>query len=584
MAAVFKFKADGSQYSRGLNQMRDQTKKFSASVGTMLKGAFAFAGIAGIKRLMSEMDRIQKLSLRFGISAEAIQRMGFAAEQGGASMEILAKGLANANRMAVEATRGIKTYERAFADLNINAHEFIKLDQEEQFMVLADAVRYATDQNKAMAASQTIMGRAAMEMRAMMLKGSEGYREVTDGLKTMTQEQVDAAAAANDAINKFTTNAKVVLVDFTGFLSKMIKGARAAGGQMALDSGGIAVKLGRVWKAALSGQGTKQAFAELKGYVDDLRGGGAAQVKLAFEEGVYGQELEDMMRERAAKGLAGGLETIRDITSGLITAGQPKEEDPEALKIQDKIAAEKKKQAEAEMKDKEKLASLDEEIAKGLEEYAVIAAEEGKDSIKAKEKELELLKLQTEQKDLQRKIAADEKSKKEKDDKEKEKAAEDKAKEEADARENVAETKEQIAAERKAREEMGMSDEELLARRQAELKQQEQELAGLGQDANDDGKIDTADDQFRADKELELENLKSEIKGLELGIEGDVTDPQTGVISSSLAAIGGGGGVAAFGDPVLTENKKQTTVLEGIRRAIEKSNPETSGVFENPEL
>jgi len=131
---------------------------------------------------------------------------------------------------------------------------------------------------------------------------------------------------------------------------------------------------------------------------------------------------------------------------------------------------------------------------------------------------------------------------------------------------------------------MGMSDEELLARRQAELKQQEQELAGLGQDANGDGKIDTADDQFRADKELDIENLKSEIKGLELGIEGDVTDPQTGVISSSLASIGGGGGVAAFGDPVLTENKKQTTVLEGIRRAIENSNPETNGVFENPEL
>ena len=563
MAAVFKFKADGSQYSRGLNQMRDQTKKFSASVGSMLKGAFAFAGIAGIKRLMSEMDRVQKLSLRFGISAEAIQRMGFAAEQGGASMEILAKGLANANRMAVEATRGIKTYERAFADLNINAHEFIKLDQEEQFMVLADAIRYATDQNKAMAASQTVMGRAAMEMRAQMLKGADGYREVTDGLKTMTQEQVDAAAAANDAINKFTTNAKVVLVDFTGFLSKMIKGARAAGGQMALDSGGIAVKLGRAWKAALSGQGTKQAFAELKGYVDDLRGGGAAQVKLAFEEGVYGQELEDMIRERTAKGLAGGLETIRDITSGLITAGQPKEEDPEAIKIQDKIAAEKKKQAEAEMKDKEKLASLDEEIARGLEEYAVIAAEEGKDSIKAKEKELELLKLQTEQKAIQKKISDNEKK----------------------AREGVASTQDKIAAERKGREEMGMSDEEILARRKSELEQKEQELAGLGEDANGDGTIDTADDQFRADKQLDIENLKTEIKGLELGGDADDAEPtQASVISSQLAAIGGGGATASFtNDPILNENKRQSNLLEQLVK-LQGGTTEGGGDLITPEL
>ena len=542
MAAVFKFKADGSQYSRGLNQMREQTQKFSASVGSMLKGAFAFAGIAGIKRLMSEMDRVQKLSLRFGISAEAIQRMGFAAEQGGASMEILAKGLANANRMAVEATRGIKTYERAFADLNINAHEFIKLDQEEQFMVLADAVRYATDQNKAMAASQTIMGRAAMEMRAMMLKGAEGYREVTDGLKTMTQEQVDAAAAANDALNKFTTNAKVVLVDFTGFLKKMVQGTRASLAQMAVEA---------------EGSTFFEKFAMMFGdrtVEQDFR------INLAFEEGVYGQELEDMIRERTAKGIAGGLSTIRDITSGLITAGQPKEEDPEALKIQDKIAAEKKKQAEAEMKDKEKLASLDEEIAKGLEEYAVIAAEEGKDSIKAKEKELELLKLQTEQKALQKKISDNEKK----------------------AREGVASTQDKIAAERKEREEMGMSDEEILARRKSELEQKEQELAGLGEDANGDGKIDTADDQFRADKQLDIENLKTEIKGLELA--GTDQDTQASVISSQLASIGGGGATASFtNDPILNENKRQSNLLEQLVK-LQGGTLEGGGNIPTPEL
>ena len=553
MAAVFKFKADGSQYSRGLNQMRDQTKKFSASVGSMLKGAFAFAGIAGIKRLMSEMDRIQKLSLRFGISAEAIQRMGFAAEQGGASMEILAKGLANANRMAVEATRGIKTYERAFADLNINAHEFIKLDQEEQFMVLADAVRYATDQNKAMAASQTIMGRAAMEMRAMMLKGAEGYREVTDGLKTMTQEQVDAAAAANDALNKFTTNAKVVLVDFTGFLKKMVQGTRASLAQMAVEA---------------EGSTFFEKFAMMFGdrtVEQDFR------INLAFEEGVYGQELEDMMRERTAKGIAGGLETIRDSTSGLVTAGQPKEEDPEAIKIQDKIAAEKKKQAEAEMKDKEKLASLDEEIAKGLEEYAVIAAEEGKDSIKAKEKELELLKLQTEQKALQRKIAADDKAKKDRDN-DKDKA--DGAK--------LDKIQKEIAEERKAREEMGMSDEEILARRKSELQQKEQEFAGLGEDANGDGTIDAADPQFRAEKELDIENLKTEIKGLELG--GIEPDTQASVISSQLAAIGGGGATASFtNDPILNENKRQSNLLEQLVK-LQGGTTEGGGNIPTPEL
>jgi len=249
---------------------------------------------------------------------------------------------------------------------------------------------------------------------------------------------------------------------------------------------------------------------------------------------------------------------VRELPRGLRAVF--KEEDPEALKIQDKIAAEKKKQAEAEMKDKEKLASLDEEIAKGLEEYAVIAAEEGKDSIKAKEKELELLKLQTEQKALQKKISDNEKK----------------------AREGVASTQDKIAAERKEREEMGMSDEEILARRKSELEQKEQELAGLGEDANGDGKIDTADDQFRADKQLDIENLKTEIKGLELA--GTDQDTQASVISSQLASIGGGGATASFtNDPILNENKRQSNLLEQLVK-LQGGTLEGGGNIPTPEL
>ena len=282
-----KFTADGSGYARNLNKMRDQTKKFSASVGSMLKGAFAFAGIAGIKRLMSEMDRIQKLSKRFGLAAEDIQRMGFAAEQGGSSLEVMVKGLANANRMAIEAGRGLKTYTNAFDDLGINYKEFAKLDQEKQFMVMADAVRYATDQNKAMAASQVIMGRAAMELRAMMLDGAEGYRKVTDGLKTMTQAQVDAAAKANDAMNKFLTNTKVLTVDFAGFLKKMVQGTRASLAQMAVEAEGSSFF--EKFASMFEGKTAEQEF----------------RIKLAFEEGVYGQELEDMIERASCQGTCG---------------------------------------------------------------------------------------------------------------------------------------------------------------------------------------------------------------------------------------------------------------------------------------
>ena len=120
---------------------------------------------------------------------------------------------------------------------------------------------------------------------------------------------------------------------------------------------------------------------------------------------------------------------------------------------------------------------------------------------------------------------------------------------------------------------MGMSDEKILTRRRYFLAEAEEEFASLGEDANNDGKVDVDDEQFRNKAELDIERRKSAIKELELGLQDDKADPQTSIISSSLAAIGGGGGVASFGsDPILGENKKQTTVLEGIKQAIENQN------------
>lgn len=568
MAAVFKFKADGSQYSRGLNQMRDQTKKFGSSVQSIMKSAFTFAGLGGLtamtRSLISFGSEMSDLALRTKTTVREFMVFRDVARDAGVEQSVLERALRNVVQRTQAAIDGNKTYAKSIERLGLNLKSFNNLSTADKFIAIAHASQNAESATEAFRDTAVILGERAGPMLTEVLKklATEGFENLADKAVIMTDKTAQELDRAEDAFQKFKEGSLIHLWKFSAGATKIFKGVRAAGGQIASGTDGLAYKFGRVWEAALkpNQSGVKQAYSEVKTMIDDLRGVDTAQIKLAFEEGTYGQELEDMIRERTAKGLAGGLETIRDITSGLITAGQPKEEDPEALKIQDKIAAEKKKQAEAEMKDKEKLASLDEEIAKGLEEYAVIAAEEGKDSIKAKEKELELLKLQTEQKALQKKISDNEKK----------------------AREGVASTQDKIAAERKEREEMGMSDEEILARRKSELQQKEQEFAGLGEDANGDGTIDTADDQFRAEKELDIENLKTEIKGLELG--GTDQDTQASVISSQLASIGGGGATASFtNDPILNENKRQSNLLEQLVK-LQGGTLEGGGNIPTPEL
>jgi len=540
---IFKFGADGSQYSRTLNTMRSQTKKFTSTVGGLMKGAFAFAGIAGVKGLLGDMDRIQKLAKRFGLSAEVIQRMGFAAEQGGSSIEIMAKGMAQANRAAIEAGAGLKTYQRSFEDLNIDFREFAKLDQEQQFMVLADAVKNATDKNKAMAASQTILGRAGLEMLPLLQQGAEGYKEITEGLKTFSDAQVDAAAAANDAANKLITNLKVGFVDFFSFIGKMVQGSRAALGQMGEMAEGdtIAEKI----KSFFSPKTESEAF----------------KIKLAFEEGVYGQELQDLIRERVAKGMADGISSVIDINQGLIDMGAPPVDTEDPAKRQkrlDKIADQRKKNSQVELTDAEKLVAINDEIARGLEEYGSMKGDRFTTNKDLEEKELELLQLQNKQLELKKKLKKDV----------------------ADAGRSADELRDQINQEKKDREEAGMSPEQILARRKDELKAEQDIFSNLKKAAMSDGKIDEFEREKLNTQELEIEKRKSELADLE---DTAVVDPATSIIASSLAAIGGGGGVAAFSnDPLFNESKKQTSLLGQLVKL--QGGTLDGGTTINPEL
>ena len=107
-------------------------------------------------------------------------------------------------------------------------------------------------------------------------------------------------------------------------------------------------------------------------------------------------------------------------------------------------------------------------------------------------------------------------------------------------------------------------------------------MAGLGEDANGDGKIDSDDDQFKADKQLDIENLKTEIKNLE---QGDGSQgSQASVITSQLASIGGGGATASFtNDPILSENKRQSNLLEQLVK-LQGGTTEGGGNLFTPEL
>ena len=538
MWSIFKFKADGSQYTRALNQMRGETKKFTTVVKSSMKSLGAFAGIAGIgsmtRSLISFGSEMSDLALRTKTSVKEFMVFRDVARDAGVAQNVLERALRNVVQRTQAAVDGNKSYEKALVRLNLNMRSFNKLSTAEKFIKIAQASQEAKNETEAFRDVAVILGERAGPMLTEVLKklANEGFDKLADSAVLMTDDMAQELDRAEDAIQKFKEMSLIYLYRFGDGARMVFAGVKQTMAEFGKDFAGPASI-------------TAMLFSE-KTPEQKLR------IKLAFEEGVYGKELEDMLRERTAKGMAEGIRTAIDITQGLIDDGlAPESED--VTKKREQIKEQRKSNLLVGEEDAEKLVRIQDEIARGLEEYAEMRKDPFTEELDILTKEYELLQLQNKE------LALIDKNKK--------KTAEQSKK---DA-ETIGKQESEIASERKRREEMGMSDEEILARRKSELAQAEEAFAALGEDANNDGKVDEDDEIFRNKAELDIERRKSEIKGLEQGLQPG--DPQAGVIASSLAAIGGGGGVATFGnDPMLNENKKQTTVLEGIKQAIENQN------------
>jgi len=119
---------------RDLRRAERDADKARASIKRL---GMQFAALAGVSlglvvrefnQLAQQADRLDKLSKGTGATVEALQRLGFAAEQSGTTMEVLAKGLQTMQRNLQGARDGLSTYNRALDRVGVSTDELFKLD------------------------------------------------------------------------------------------------------------------------------------------------------------------------------------------------------------------------------------------------------------------------------------------------------------------------------------------------------------------------------------------------------------------------------------------------------------------------
>lgn len=221
------FTGDDRQFQKVAARVKAAGAKMTAMAGSM-KGAFgAVGGAMLIRGTLEKFDRIGKLSTRFKVASESLQRLGHVANLGGADLETVAKGLSVLNKNAHEAAvNGLETYNREFATLGIDAKEFFMLNHEQRWLAMGDAIRGATNRNVAMAASQKLMGRAGAELFTIMEQSREKQEEQMKSVRTITQEQTRQIEELNDHFSTLSTGA---MAEFAGMLVQLWKWVKKLG-------------------------------------------------------------------------------------------------------------------------------------------------------------------------------------------------------------------------------------------------------------------------------------------------------------------------------------------------------------------
>jgi len=202
--AVEKMKKLGMEVPKNLQDIADETKNANkASVdwlGTMSKMAGA-VGIAFsvdkitafVGSVFDAASAIADQSAAVGMGAEAFQRIKYAVEQGGGSIDDFTTA---ANKLNDNLATGSKSTVGALKAAGLGFQEIRGMKPDEAFLAVSDAVGQIEDPMERARVAQELFGKGALALLPGMVGG---YRDVAAGAKVMSDETVKRLADAQDA-------------------------------------------------------------------------------------------------------------------------------------------------------------------------------------------------------------------------------------------------------------------------------------------------------------------------------------------------------------------------------------------------
>lgn len=253
MATISKLSASLTLNSQAFEARLRSARKGLSSFGSgvaraarrvaVLGAASTAAAVGGLAMLtrssMSTIDSTAKMADVLGLTLDQMRGYQLAAQLAGVGTAELETGFRRLQKNISDARLGLTTAQRAFDALGVSVDYLNGLTPDQQFKVVADALRNVTSQADRARVAQDLLGRSGIKLIKLMETGSAGIAAVQERSRMLRGEltRIDASKIedANDRISELKTAITgvgdvfaVQIAPTISELAKMIVGALPA--------------------------------------------------------------------------------------------------------------------------------------------------------------------------------------------------------------------------------------------------------------------------------------------------------------------------------------------------------------------
>lgn len=532
MALRIKVQVDGSQVKSGLDQAKAEARKFAQDIKQEFAAAFAIgAFMEGVHAAVEKFGNIGDLAERFNVSAEALQKLAFAGEQSGTSLESVAKGINKMRLAMAEAASKSGEARDVFNAVGISTEQLQKgeVSAEEAFYRVADAVKHASNESEQLSIVTAVFGnRIGGELVPMLSLGRSGMEDLAKGATVLSGDAVGALKQMDDSSkalkSTFSAAFGYIAIVLHGFV-EVVRSIVTTVVAYWVTVGSATEHLGKAIFYGLTGR-FGQARNEFKQLVSDIQAGM--------------ESVGDTWKELPGRVVGGEKSPEGDgAKRKILLTDEEKKDLEERAKLQKEIADAERKAEEDKMSAWERVNAL---TARHLE-LMKEAMQVGWDTTAGLQKRLEAARL-LEQIERDKKAVAEQEKK---------------------DTEDIARMEREYYAAKEANDSKGETTQmkaERLRKKEIQLRQEAEQAPDI---------------KGYHEKTMEAEKVRGEL--IDMALQKDKKQFTAPTVDSLRAIGGGSGGVGPSADPQLLEIRRSNSILTEIRDAVRQRNSGSNSNF-----